>query len=101
MRFIDYPVLIVVWTQAGCEACEEFAPAWRAVASRWASCVPSVAVDCARYKTAADLYRVQETPTTMILRYGRASWRRLRGAVTQQEIEQFYQAASVGLDCQL
>lgn len=101
MKFIDYPVIIVVWTQEGCPACEEFLPVWRPIAEAWQNCVPSVAVKCDDYKIAADYYRVQNTPTAMIMRYGRPSWKKLQGAVTAEEIKAFYETAAVGMDCQL
>lgn len=101
MRFIDYPAIVVVWTQDGCPACEEFLPRWRPVAQQYQGCLPSVAVNCTEYKMAADYYRISDTPTVMVLRYGRASWRKLHGAVTPDEIAAFYQYAAMGLDCQI
>lgn len=101
MRFIDYPAIVVVWTQEGCGACEAFLPPWREIAAQYASCLPSIAVNCDEYRQAADYYRIRETPTVMVLRYGRPSWRQIKGTATPEEIAAYYQYATMGLDCQL
>lgn len=101
MKLIDYPILVVVWGQDGCPACAEYVPHFRRVATKYASCVPSVVIDAANFERAADHYRVRETPTTMISRYGRRSLYSIVGDAPESEIEQLFQYAMHGLDCKL
>lgn len=101
MRLTELPLVIILWTQDGCEHCEATLPPWRAVAARYARCMPSARLEASRYEGAANQYRIQMLPTLMALRYGRTGLHRLEGSLTEQEIESFYVGATVGLDCQL
>lgn len=96
MKLTEYPVIIVVWGQEGCPACDEFIPRFRRVAKKWARCVPAVVVDAGAYTDAADSFRVQSTPTTMILRHGRKSLFLLDGATDDASIERLFAYASDG-----
>jgi thiol-disulfide isomerase/thioredoxin len=88
--FSDYPLLVACWYQDGCPACEEYLPRLRGVAERYKACVPTAILDANEYTEDADGVFVRATPTTMILRYGRRSPYTI-GAVTDLEIDQFYQ----------
>ena len=101
IRVTDHPLVVVLWTQEGCDACESTVGPWTEIAGRYQSCLPSIQVDCGNHASAANAYRIKATPTIMVLRWGRASYRRLEGEVTAAEIEAFYQQAAVGLDCAL
>lgn len=101
MRITDLPVVVVLWTQEGCGACESVLDAWREIAAKYQQCLPSIRVDCDSHDAAAQGYRVAMTPTFHIMRYGRASFRKLEGAASPAEIEAFYQQAMYGLDCKI
>lgn len=101
MKFTQYPVLIVVWTQDGCPACEDYKPRFARIAERYASCVPAVILNAAQYMAAADYYRVETTPTTMLLRQGQRSVFTLHGAADDAAIDSYFQSAMHGLDCQV
>jgi thioredoxin-like negative regulator of GroEL len=101
MRLNDYPTLVTLWTQEGCEHCETTLPAWRKVAAKYASCLPSARMEVTRWEREANHYRIKLLPTLMTLRWGRSGLRRLEGALTLAEIEAFYVGSMMGLDCQL
>jgi thiol-disulfide isomerase/thioredoxin len=101
MKLIDYPVIVIVWGQDGCPACEEYTPRFRQVAGQYASCIPSVVIDAERYDQAANHYRIRATPTTMISRYGRRSLYSIEGSTENKQIETLFQYAMRGMDCKL
>ena len=101
MRLIEYPTIVILWTQEGCEHCEATLPLWRKVAERYASCLPSARLEVDQYEGAANQYHIRMLPTIMTLRWGRSGLRRLQGQSTLAEIEAFYQGSMMGLDCQL
>ena len=96
MKVADHPQIVLCWVQHGCPACESYLPVFSGVAEKYARCVPSLIVACDDHPGAADLYRVNETPVTMLLRYGRRSFSSLTGAAEPAELEAFYQAAARG-----
>jgi thioredoxin-like negative regulator of GroEL len=101
VKLIDYPILIIVWGQDGCPACSEYVPRFRRVANRYQRCLPSVVVDAEKFERAANHYRIRETPTTMISRYGRRSLYSISGAAGEGEIDKLFQYAMTGMDCKL
>jgi len=101
MKLIDYPLLIVVWGQEGCPACEEFTPRFRRIAAKYARCVPAVVVDAERFDSAANHYRIRATPTTMISRFGRRSLYSIEGTAPDDQVEALFQFAMHGMDCKL
>lgn len=100
-RIQEMPVAVVVWTMQGCPACDQFKPRILQAAQKYASCLPTIIADVDRFPGAADHFRVNATPTTMILRYGKRTFRHLQGNAPDAEIESLFQAAMWGLDCQL
>lgn len=101
VKLVDYPLLIIVWGQEGCPACEEYTPRFRRIAAQYARCVPAVVVDAGRFDRASDHYRIRATPTTMISRFGRRSLYSIEGSAPDQQIENLFQFAMRGLDCKL
>jgi len=70
MHLAQHRALVIVFGQEGCPACTEYLPGFRAAAARFPS-VPALAVDAARYGNAATAFGIEETPTTLLLSYGR------------------------------
>lgn len=101
MKIIDYPVIIVVWSQEGCPGCGTYVPKFKRVAPKYQKCIPSIVADAERFGNAADHYRIKVTPTTLILRYGRPSLYRIEGDAEPTVIEELFQRAMVGMDCPL
>lgn len=101
MKLINYPVLVVVWSQEGCPGCASYLPKFRRVAPLYQSCIPSVVVDAAQHDSAADHYRIRVTPTTSILRYGRQSLQLIEGDADEATIDQLFHFAMRGMDCSL
>lgn len=101
MKLIDYPILIVVWSQEGCPGCESYFPKFKKVAPKYQACIPSIIVDVSRHERAADHYRVRVTPMTTIMRYGRQSLYAIEGDADEAQIESLFQTAMVGMDCSL
>lgn len=101
MKIIDYPVIVVVWSQEGCPGCSSYLPKFRKVAPKYQTCIPSIVVSAENFGRAADHYRIRVTPTTSILRYGRQSPSVLEGDADPNAIEGLFQTAMVGMDCQI
>jgi len=101
VKFVDYPVLVVVWEQHDCPACDQYGPVFREIAARYQNCVPSVVVLADHYPQAADHYFVQGTPPTMMLRYGRRTFLSIDGPGTPEQIHHFFAAAMQYASCQL
>jgi thiol-disulfide isomerase/thioredoxin len=101
MKLVDYPLILIVWGQDGCPACEEYTPRFRGIASKYASCIPAVVIDAERFEGAANHYRIRSTPTTMISRYGRRSLYSIEGTAPDEQIERLFQFAMQGMDCKL
>lgn len=95
----DFPVVIVVFTQPGCEGCKDFGPKFEQVSKRWKDCIPSAMVVADEHPQAADVYRIRATPTTVILYQGRKSAYFLEGDADVGAIEQLFQYASFGEGC--
>ena len=99
VKLIELPLVVIFWSQEGCPHCETTRPRWEEIAQQWSSCIPSARLRVEEYEEAATTYHVRSLPTLMILRFGRASWRKLEGEATSEEIQRFYEAAAVGMDC--
>jgi len=97
----DIPVAVLVWTQEGCPACEEYLPKLRKVADKYGSCIPTIIADVNAFPNAADAFRVSATPYTVISRYGRppAFAGYLDGDGDEGRIEAIYASAATGADC--
>lgn len=87
----SYPAIILLFGMRGCPACSDFLPVFRE-ASQDHPDVPALAVDCGRQPDAADYFRVRVTPTTVLLRWGRAI-RRLEGEGTRANAERLFAQA--------
>jgi thiol-disulfide isomerase/thioredoxin len=84
-------VLVAVFVQEGCGACEEFLPRFRALADRYQRAgMPIVVYDAAAQDPELvawmDGYGVSATPTVLVLRRG-PGWARYEGALPDKEIE--------------
>lgn len=101
VRLTDLPLVVIFWASNDCPHCIATDPHWRPIAESYASCLPSAKLDVADYEAAANAYRIKVLPTLMIMRFGRASWRKLEGEATSEQIAEFYQHAALGLDCAL
>jgi thioredoxin-like negative regulator of GroEL len=102
MRIQEMPVAILVWTQEGCPACEDFMPKFLAIAEEYSNCLPIIIADVAKFPGAADVFRVQSTPSTMITRYGRRGFAGfIEGDAPEERIRRLFAAAGNGLDCQV
>lgn len=97
----EIPVAVILWTQEGCPACEEYYPKFHRVAQRYAGCLPIIIADINQFPGAADKYRVAATPTTMITRYGERPFFGgfLDGDAPEDRIEHLFGVAVTGLDC--
>lgn len=85
----EYPRCIVTFVQPGCGHCHEFEPLFREAASRHPG-VPSVVVDASRNDRIAESYRIEATPTVLVLVGGRTVARK-DGAPDEDELEGYYQ----------
>ncbi len=95
-------MLVVVWTQDGCPACEEYHPTFVSAAAHYQNCVPSVVVKADEWSAEADRYFISGTPTTTLLRYGRRTFHTLNGPATAEQIDHYFQVAMrLVRDCQL
>lgn len=100
MKIWEMPVAIIVWTQEGCPACEEFMPKFMDIAQQYKGCLPVIIADVSMFPRAADLFRVQSTPTTLISRYGRRGFAGfIDGDAPEERIRNLFAAAVNGLDC--
>jgi thiol-disulfide isomerase/thioredoxin len=99
VNIMQIPVAVIVWTQEGCPACEDYIPRFLQIAKRYERCLPILIVDVNRFPEAADAFGVMNTPTTFVSRYGQRSFRFLDGDVPEYAIESLFQAALRGLDC--
>lgn len=101
LQIASLPVCVVVFGMTGCPACSSYIPRFRTVAAKYARCVPSAVLDASVYNAVADDLRVGQTPTTLVLRYGRPSSRPLVGDASKHDIEQVFARAMRGLECTL
>lgn len=102
MKIWEMPVAIIVWTQEGCPACEEFMPKFMKIAQQYQKCLPVIIADVSMFPGAADEFRVQSTPSTMITRYGRRGFAGfIDGDGSEERIRHLFAAAVNGLDCQV
>ena len=102
MKIWDMPVAILVWTQDGCPACDEFMPKFSKIAQEYAGCLPIIIADVSQFPRAADTCRVQSTPSTIITRYGRRGFAGfIDGDASEERIRSLFSAAANGLDCQV
>lgn len=102
MKIWEMPVAVLLWTQEGCPACEEYLPKFRTVALEYAKCLPVIIVDVNAFPRAADVFRVQSTPTTMITRFGKRGFAGfIDGDGSEDRIRTLFGAAASGLDCQI
>jgi thioredoxin-like negative regulator of GroEL len=101
VRLIDLPLVVIFWSSSECEHCQATYPVWKPIAESYSSCLPSARLDVADYEEAANAYRIKMLPTIMILRYGRASYKKIQGEATSEQIAELYAHAAIGLDCAL
>lgn len=100
MKIWEMPVAVIVWTQDGCPACEEYLPKFRNIALQYAKCMPVIIADVNAFSRAADIFRVQSTPSTIITRYGRRGFAGfIDGDASEERIRTLFAAAANGLDC--
>lgn len=100
MKLWDMPVAIIVWTQEGCPACDEYMPKFQRIAQQYSQCLPVIIADVEKFPRAADLLRVQSTPSTMVVRYGRRGFAGfIDGDGSEERIRAMFLAAISGLDC--
>lgn len=100
MKIWDMPVAVIVWTQDGCPACEEYLPKFRNVALQYAKCMPVIVADVNAFPRAADVFRVSATPYTIITRYGQRGFAGfIDGDGSEERIRTLFAAAASGLDC--
>lgn len=102
MKIWEMPVAIIVWTQDGCPACEEYMPKFMEIAQQYMKCLPVIIADVSMFPGAADAFRVQSTPLTMITRYGRRGFGGfIDGDGSEERIRSLFLSAVNGLDCQI
>jgi thioredoxin-like negative regulator of GroEL len=101
VTIFDIPVAVLVWTQEGCPACEQYLPKLRKIAEKYSQCVPTIIADVNQFPNAADAFRVSATPYTVISRYGRppAFAGFADGDVDEGRIESIYASAVTGAEC--
>ncbi len=101
MKLHEYPVIVIVWAQDGCEMCKEYVPRFRRVAEMYAGCVPAAVFDV---ETVDDAwlahFHVHHVPTTMVVRYGRITARR-DAFIDDTTIVHLFGLASIGQECQI
>ena len=83
---------ILVFGMAGCDACAEYIPRFRARSRRFAGHVPIHVLDANQHTRMADYYRIRNTPTTLVLRKPQGVMR-VEGAVGDAEIERILAVA--------
>lgn len=101
VKIWEMPVAVILWTQDGCPACEEYLPRFLRVAKKYERCLPVIVADVNRFPNAADAYSIANTPTTIISRYGERSFRFIDGDGPEHAIESLFYSAMRGLDCAL
>jgi thioredoxin-like negative regulator of GroEL len=100
MKIWEMPVAVVVFTQEGCPACEEYMPKLLTVAEQYKGCLPVIVADVNKFPGAADVWRIQSTPSTLVVRYGRRGFAGfIDGDASQERIETLFAGAANGLDC--
>ena len=85
-------VMVVVVGQAGCPACEEYLPRFRARAQRYAGAFPIHVFEADKFPQEADRLQITDTPTTLVLRapQGQLRW---TGAQTNGGIDEILDLA--------
>ena len=102
MKIWEMPVAIIVFIQDGCPACEEYMPKFLAVAEQYKGCLPVIIADVNMFPGAADVWRIQSTPTTLIARYGNRGFAGfIDGDGSEDRIRSLFSAAANGMDCQV
>jgi len=93
-------VVVIVFHQPGCGACDEYLPRFKRIAARYASCIPVVILDCTdeRFVALADRFKIRNTPTTLAVRKPSGAIR-IDGSAPDAEIEQLFVAATRALSC--
>lgn len=97
----DLPVVVIAFGMSGCGHCDEYEPRFRSIAQRYAACVPAFFVDCTVHEAVADALGIRETPTTVIARYGQVAGKKLKGALSNEQIEKVFSRAMRGLTCEI
>lgn len=97
------PAAVILFVLAGCPACHAILPRFKAVAQKYAACLPVVIMDATRddYGPVADYFGVTHTPTAIGLTRKRGQVARFHGAVADHEIERLFQTTVYGLSCEL
>lgn len=84
---------VAVFVQPGCGACEEFVPRFSRIAAPLpAQGVGVHVVDISKFPTTAQQFKVNATPTTVVLTNSSGGGRRLVGAADDAEIVRFLRA---------
>jgi thiol-disulfide isomerase/thioredoxin len=117
-----YKTLIFVFVMDGCGACEDYLPTFLEVAKVYERCIPVLIsedgethdvgraqaailiLDAAnpKYEKYADHFKIQETPTTVILfRRNHASNFSATGALDEGEVNDLFMRAMRGLSCEI
>lgn len=97
------PAAVILFVLPGCPACHALLPRFRAIAQKYASCLPVVIMDATRndYGPVADHFDVVYTPTAIGLTRKRGQVARFHGNVQDHEIERLFQTTVYGLSCEL
>lgn len=97
-----FKIVIVIFAQPGCGACEDYLPRFKALAAPYESCLPVVVLDVNDQKFAwlADRHKVEYTPTTLVLRKPRGAIK-IDGSVDDGKIQEILHTAVKGLSCDI
>ena len=101
------PVMVVVFYQHGCPACDEYLPRFKRIAARYDRCVPVLYVDLGKseHENLIAKFGPRFTPATVVWRP--PSWRRPEGvrswesAMPDSSIEGLFQLAARAAACEV
>ena len=99
MNLAEEPVAVVVFHHPQCGHCQEFLPRARHIFERYAGCLPIAVLDVSNplYAQTANRLDVDSTPTTVVTRNG-SPWKKLEGAVSDEELEKTLAKAARGCE---
>ena len=92
MKIQDLDVAVIAFHMQGCGHCAEFLPRLRIQAVQHAD-VPTILIDVDRNDQAARVYKIDGTPTTILIRKGQAI-AKIDGAGTDADIMDLYRRAT-------
>jgi thiol-disulfide isomerase/thioredoxin len=98
-QLAEHPVMIVVFTQDGCDGCQSYKPKFQQVADAWSQCVPVAMLDAEKYEDLSNNLYVRSTPSTFILYHGKKSAYQLIGDAPIEDIESVFSYAQMGEGC--